>query len=150
MPGGDINSAKHANYFGYLLRRGLSASHQSKDSIRMTVAYFCVSGLDLLGLLTDELKQAVIEWVYGLQKTPLDEGDCGGFRSSSFEITHFDGSSTGCRSQALCNYDNGHMAMTYTALCLLLICGDDLSRVHREGVLRLVKRLQQPDGRSRK
>jgi geranylgeranyl transferase type-1 subunit beta len=37
--------------------------------------------------------------------------------------------------------------MTYTALCTLTILGDDLSRVHRDGILRALKSLQKEDGR---
>ncbi len=36
--------------------------------------------------------------------------------------------------------------MTYTALASLLVLGDDLSRVNREGVLAGVRHLQQKDG----
>ncbi len=43
-------------------------------------------------------------------------------------------------------YDTSHIAMTYTALGSLLILGDDLSRVNREGVLAGVKHLQQANG----
>lgn len=37
--------------------------------------------------------------------------------------------------------------MTYVALLLLLILGDDLSRVNKRGIIESMKRLQQPDGR---
>jgi len=37
--------------------------------------------------------------------------------------------------------------MTYVALLLLLILGDDLSRVNKRGIIEGMKRLQQPDGR---
>ena len=36
--------------------------------------------------------------------------------------------------------------MSYTALCCLLILGDDLSRVHRPAILSGVRRLQLPNG----
>ncbi|MEQ2182716.1 hypothetical protein GOODEAATRI_025155, partial [Goodea atripinnis] len=45
-------------------------------------------------------------------------------------------------------YDCGHVAMTYTGLCSLLILGDDLSRVNKEAVLAGLKVLQLEDGRS--
>lgn len=44
-------------------------------------------------------------------------------------------------------YDSGHVAMTYTGLCSLLILGDDLSRVNKEAVLAGLKVLQLEDGR---
>lgn len=39
--------------------------------------------------------------------------------------------------------------MTYVALMLLLILGDDLGRVNKKGIIESMKRLQQPDGRYR-
>jgi len=43
-------------------------------------------------------------------------------------------------------YDTANMAMTYTALCCLLILGDDLSRVEKKSIISSFKYLQQPDG----
>jgi len=42
--------------------------------------------------------------------------------------------------------DDGHLAMTYSALCVLVILGDDLSRVNRKAVVRALKKLQTSDG----
>ncbi len=36
--------------------------------------------------------------------------------------------------------------MTYTAICILLMCGDDLSRVNRSAITKALRKLQQPDG----
>lgn len=44
-------------------------------------------------------------------------------------------------------YDSGHIAMTYTALCSLLILGDDLSLVNKEACLAGLRALQLQDGR---
>lgn len=43
-------------------------------------------------------------------------------------------------------YDSGHVAMTYTALCVLLILGDDLSRVDRQAIAYGLKNLQAANG----
>lgn len=43
-------------------------------------------------------------------------------------------------------YDTSHIAMTYTALCCLLILGDRLARVNREAVIAGIKKLQLPNG----
>lgn len=43
-------------------------------------------------------------------------------------------------------YDSGHVAMTYTALCSLLILGDDLSRVDKQAISYGLKNLQLDDG----
>lgn len=42
--------------------------------------------------------------------------------------------------------DDGHLAMTYSALCLLTILGDDLSRVNRKAITSALRRLQLSDG----
>lgn len=36
--------------------------------------------------------------------------------------------------------------MTYTAICTLLSLGDDLKRLHRDGIIRSLKNFQQPNG----
>ena len=45
-------------------------------------------------------------------------------------------------------YDSGHVAMTYTGLCSLLILGDDLGRVNKQACLAGLRALQLEDGRS--
>lgn len=45
-------------------------------------------------------------------------------------------------------YDSGHVAMTYTGLCSLLILGDNLSRVNKRACLAGLRALQLEDGRS--
>ena len=44
-------------------------------------------------------------------------------------------------------YEDGHIAMTYTALCCLLILGDDLSRVNREAIIAGLRSVQLNNGR---
>jgi geranylgeranyl transferase type-1 subunit beta len=44
-------------------------------------------------------------------------------------------------------HDQAHVAMTYTALCILLILGDDLSRVNKQAITAGLRALQMPDGR---
>lgn len=44
-------------------------------------------------------------------------------------------------------YEDGHIAMTYTALCCLLILGDDLSRVNKKAVIDGLKSVQLKNGR---
>ncbi len=43
-------------------------------------------------------------------------------------------------------YDQGHIAMTYTALCTLLALGDNLDHINKGGIIKSLKTLQQPDG----
>jgi len=47
-------------------------------------------------------------------------------------------------------YDYGHIAMTYVALALLRILGDDYSRVNRKAITSALRHLQQKDGRYRR
>ena len=44
-------------------------------------------------------------------------------------------------------YAEGHIAMTYSALLVLKMTGDDWSRVDRAGILHSVAGLQLEDGR---
>lgn len=42
--------------------------------------------------------------------------------------------------------DDGHLAMTYSALCLLIILGDDLSRLNKKAIIAALKQLQIENG----
>lgn len=128
----------------------LPSSCESLDTNRMTILFFAVSGLDLLGALdsiSQEEKRAIVDWIYSQQVLP--DKDCpgsafdlGGFRGASFLGIPFDPS----KRRAGVNNDCSHVAMTYTALATLLILGDDLSRVNREAVLQGIRKLQLEDG----
>ena len=56
----------------------------------MTLVFFALSGLDLLGVLdrivADEEKEEIINWIYSQQVLPGEDGnmDSCGFRGSSF------------------------------------------------------------------
>jgi len=117
------------------------------DPNRLTLAYFCTAGLELLGVLTPEEKARCVEWVYGLQLPASESGETrpGGFRGGPFFGGPFDSESVPVPDGPH-QHDLGHIAMTYTALALLDMCGDDLRRLHRKPILALVKALQQPDG----
>lgn len=64
-----------------------------------------------------------------------------GFRGSTWTGASFTQPQKDC-----IYYDHGHVAMTYTALCSLLILGDDLSRVDRQALAYGLTSLQLPDG----
>ena len=57
---------KHIRYFRAMLAT-LPAPYASLDTNRITVAYFCVSGLDILGAIDQVDREQVIKWVYALQ-----------------------------------------------------------------------------------
>ena len=52
----------------------------------------------------------------------------------------------GCISNSH-QFEGGHIAMTYTALCCLLILGDDLSKVNKKAVINGLRSLHLDDGR---
>lgn len=133
---------KNVRYFLALLKQ-LPEPYVSLDTSRMTVAYFCLSGLDILGALEMVDSASIIDWVYAQQLRGDGEHRCtGGFRGGGFLGSPF--STSG--SVAMSAYDSAHIAMTYTALSILTILGDDLSRVDRDATLRHVRELQEPDG----
>ncbi|PWN46541.1 terpenoid cyclases/Protein prenyltransferase [Violaceomyces palustris] len=107
----------------------------------MTLAFFCLAGLDLLGLveqrLTPDERSEFSDWIYD-QQIPSSQG--GGFRGSPA------GGDLPSASKEPAAFDTANLAMTYTALLNLAILRDDFSRLDRQGVLAHVKSLQQPDG----
>lgn len=110
----------HAKYLRRILKM-LSCDSSMMDSIRLTIAYFAISGLDILDSLNEfsvNEKNAAIDWIYKLQIT--NAGRKSGFlASTTLPIIESN------------DYIIGHLAMTYTGLASLLILGDDLSRIDR-------------------
>ena len=82
------------------------------ETSRMTVLFFALSGLDVLGCLqnslSDQRRQEIIEWVYSVQRQD-------GFLGSTFLKTN--------RSTYDDLNNSVHIAMTYTALAILVILG---------------------------
>lgn len=132
---------RHVAYLRACLCRHLPSSMAGLDSNRLTLAYFCCSGLDLLGELTEEEKLRTLTWV---KKLEIVGRTTGGFRGSPFFI---------CSGGECCNgvqesqdlgmtWDKSHIAMTYTALGLCLICQGNLDGINKAGVSALVRDLQ--------
>ena len=127
----------------------LPSSLSSFDTQRVTVAYFAISGLDLLDSLdmVENEKAGMVAWLYKcLISPPISQDDvdqvvltkCGFRGSPALKL-----SSDSLPSHP---YDHGHIAMTYTALASLLVLGDDLSKLNRKAVTAGVRALQLPDG----
>ncbi|KAH9574881.1 hypothetical protein CY35_01G082600 [Sphagnum magellanicum] len=138
----------HVEYFKTMLQE-LPSPYEAQDTNRLVLAYLAVSALDLLNALHQVVAKDIIDWVYGLQVLPLN-GDGNstfedealyGFRGSTSIGLHF----SSCGAPPLL-YDGGHMAVTYSALAILRILGDDFSSVARKSVLKSVRALQQIDG----
>lgn len=68
----EFERKKHIQFFLYHLR-SLPGPYGSLDTSRMTILYFAVSGLDVLGaidMLPAEKKAAIVNWIYSLQILP--------------------------------------------------------------------------------
>lgn len=142
---------RHAKFLQRTLHV-LPSSLSSFDTQRITISFFAISGLDVLGRLDilDGQKNDIIEWLYLSlisPKTPALENDnlspdilrlCGFRGSPALKISS--------SSLSTHPHDHGHIAMTYTALASLVIMGDDLSRIDRSALLTGVRALQLPDG----
>jgi geranylgeranyl transferase type-1 subunit beta len=78
-----MNHRIHAKYFSRFLNL-LPPKLGNHDSTRATIAFFAVSGIDVLdcqSVLSEEAKQHIIEWILSLQVIPKEGGpDCGGFQ----------------------------------------------------------------------
>jgi len=131
---GDVsfNPQLHQRYFKRLLQ-GAPGSLQGLDSNRCTIAYFCVSGLDLLHALTDEDKEQARAWMKSLL---INDGP-GGFRGAPF----FKADSDACKL-----WDLGHLAMSYTALATLVICDCNIQTLDHRGIHQMIRRCQADDG----
>ncbi|KAL8610793.1 hypothetical protein ACOMHN_016776 [Nucella lapillus] len=142
-----LQREKHVKYFQRILRV-IPGHYASLDTHRMTIAFFALSGLDLLGALheVEKDKSAFIDWIYSLQVLPNSSGSnvsqCG-FRGSSTMGHSYYAKSSHDKSIP---YDSGHVTMTYTALASLLILGDNLDQVDRKAVAEGLRSLQQADG----
>lgn len=123
---------------------------QAEENNRLTLVYFFVASLDLLDAVDQAIpdKKSLIDYIYSLQVLPdsedpgKNEGFCG-FRGSPFLGVSFNPT---CAPHTSCIYDFGHIAMTYVALALLRILGDDYSRVNRKAITKGLRHLQQPNG----
>ncbi|KAI5244573.1 terpenoid cyclases/Protein prenyltransferase [Aureobasidium subglaciale] len=133
-----LDVPKHTKYFLRTLKTFLPTAYQSNDSNRMSLAFFTLSGLDLLGTLeqntTEEQRTDYIDWIYSNQHPN------GGFRA--FPGAHFGHA----RTEENEHWDPANLPATFFALCSLLILNDDLSRVKRKESLQWLTSLQRPDG----
>ncbi|KAM6186810.1 LOW QUALITY PROTEIN: geranylgeranyl transferase type-1 subunit beta [Sarcoramphus papa] len=141
----DFLRERHVRFFQRCLQI-LPERYSSLETSRLTIAFFALSGLDMLDSLDVVNKDDIIEWIYSLQVLPTEDRSnlnrCG-FRGSSYLGMPFNPSKGPGISHP---YDSGHIAMTYTGLSCLVILGDDLSRVNKDAVLAGLRALQLEDG----
>ena len=133
----------------------------SAFAIRLSISFFAISGLDVLGRLDllDKFRSEYIDWIYNFQIIPMLNDDdylerCG-FRGS-LAATMALGSQLKDQQNSTINQngsasshplDTSHITMTYAAINSLLILGDNLERVNKKAVLAGVKALQLENGR---
>ncbi|XP_076623066.1 geranylgeranyl transferase type-1 subunit beta [Colletes latitarsis] len=124
----------HANYLIKLLQT-LPSDLSDYDSSRLTIAFFAISGLDLLNCLdylSEQTQFEAVEWIYRLQVTGA--GPRSGFQPS-----------TAIPKDAP-EFQCGHLTMTYVALATLLTLKDNLVRVDKRSIIEGVKACQNLDG----
>ncbi|GMY08578.1 geranylgeranyl transferase type-1 subunit beta isoform X1 [Fagus crenata] len=149
-PPSDSNSQTHVfdkdRHVTYLemMYQLLPWPYQNQEINRLTLAYFVISGLDLLSALDCVDKEAVASWVLSLQAHPkdnaeLNDGQFYGFQGS--RTSQFPPESSGDLS-----HNSSHLASTYSALSILKIVGYNFSNIDSEMILTSMRNLQQPDG----
>ncbi|CCJ28302.1 unnamed protein product [Pneumocystis jirovecii] len=121
----DKHTKYHLRHLNFLPHHYLFA-----DTSRMSIVFFCVSSLDLLGSLetstTSAQRKEWIEWVYSFQ---VSNGFCD------------------CTPDFPSLYHNlAHITSTYFAICILLILKDNMERLNKENIIKYVSRLQNTDG----
>lgn len=135
----------HVNYFLMALN-SLPSHYVGLDSSKMSAIYFISTALDLLHVLEDPVRQRLIDSIYFYQLHPsgdrpeeeIDQGVFGFLSGPTLKNDHYPALTHGDNRR----YSQGHIAMIYTALASLLICGDDLKRVNRSAISQGLQLLQ--------
>ncbi|GAM17726.1 hypothetical protein SAMD00019534_009010, partial [Acytostelium subglobosum LB1] len=140
---------KHVKHFKMCLN-ALPSPYSRGMVNHMSLVYFVVSGLDLLGRLDTVSipKQDIINWIYTHQVQPNVNAPDEMYINCGFRGANFLGQPFNCSD---CNFtplacDFSSLANTYTSLALLRILGDDMSRVNRDAITRSIAAQQLPDG----
>ncbi|KAI8325539.1 terpenoid cyclases/Protein prenyltransferase [Martensiomyces pterosporus] len=134
----------HARYFRRCLDM-LPSPMTPMEASRMTLIQLCLVGLAALGqleaLIPEKERQEMIEWIYE-QQIPRNESKSNtaycGFRGGTLFGPH-----------SVSEYvpaNSANLAATYSALCSLLLLGDDLSRVDKRAIVEAMPHLQQESG----
>ncbi|CAB4069075.1 PGTB1 [Lepeophtheirus salmonis] len=97
--------SRHVKFLRRILETPNPSSSSSMDSSRMTIVFFCVAGLDLLG---EKKLDEMNEWIWSCLSSKGFNGNPG-------------------RTQG-----PGHIAMTYSALNILLILQDSLKQLDKK------------------
>uniref|UniRef100_A0A7S4Q3J6 Prenyltransferase alpha-alpha toroid domain-containing protein n=1 Tax=Alexandrium monilatum TaxID=311494 RepID=A0A7S4Q3J6_9DINO len=135
MSADDFALERHGDYFKMHMRV-LHWHYKTMDTNRLTLLYFCVSGLDLLGMLDGVDRAEVVDFIYSLQSPHPDLGGFYGYpRVCGFASEEQDRRN-----------NQPHVANTYVALVMLVILGDNLGGVRRDAIRHSLRKWQLPDG----
>lgn len=131
-----FNKQKHIKYFLRCLKTYLPQAYTSTDSQRVTLAFFILSALDLLGALythtTPTERDEYASWILRCQHPG------GGFRG-------FTGTMTG-KQDGSHEWDVANLAATYFALAAFAVLGQGMGKVRRRACLEWVRSLQRSNG----
>ncbi|PLB46963.1 putative geranylgeranyl transferase beta subunit [Aspergillus steynii IBT 23096] len=134
-----FNRERHLKYFLRCLKTFLPSLYTSNDSNRILLAFFTIAGLDILGELqnktTPEERKGYIQWIYHCQ---VPSGGFRGFTGTDFGLER--------RNPANESWDPANVPSTFFALLILVILGDDLSRVKRTECLQWLPKMQRENG----
>ncbi|XP_031486458.1 geranylgeranyl transferase type-1 subunit beta isoform X1 [Nymphaea colorata] len=130
--------------FLQMMMESLPLEYELQDINRLTLAYFVISGLDILGALGSVERDRVVDWVLSLQALSattedLKEGQFYGFLGCSNSKFPTASPDVSCISTS-------NLASTYCALCILKTVGYDLKNVNCTAISISMQCLQQPDG----
>lgn len=133
----------HATFLE-LMYHLLPSPYESQEINHLTLAYFVISGLDILNSLNLVAKDAVVSWVLSFQAHPgakadLNDGQFYGFHGS--KTSQFPPDENG-----VLIHNNSHLASTYCAIAILKIVGYELSNLDSESIVTSMRNLQQADG----
>eukprot|EP01105_Mastigella_eilhardi_P020118 TRINITY_DN4774_c0_g1_i1.p1 TRINITY_DN4774_c0_g1~~TRINITY_DN4774_c0_g1_i1.p1 ORF type:complete len:354 (-),score=72.53 TRINITY_DN4774_c0_g1_i1:70-1131(-) len=153
--GEDLEREKHVRFLRRCVNL-LPSEYTQQDNNHLTLLYFVVGALDLLGELDcvtrpagtadtpehrEKMRETIVDYVYRLQILPTVDGNtqnCGFVGSPAQYEIH--------PQFHQCKYVISNVAMTYVALCLLVLLRDDFSRINVPAILKGLRALQQPDG----
>jgi hypothetical protein len=130
----DLAQAATLKLLRSLLKIGIK---DAADSQLATACQFVIGSLAAARSLTSNDKSRVCQWVKNVLYVRLE--DEAGFVCSATSITR-------SGSNALLPGQMMNVAMTYSALSLLITCGDDLAEIDAAGVARFISRAQTESG----
>ncbi|KAJ7765381.1 terpenoid cyclases/protein prenyltransferase alpha-alpha toroid [Mycena maculata] len=130
----------HAGHVNRCLS-GLPASQVELDPLRVTIGFYCIGALDLLGVLQTKTSEtdrsSWREWIWE-QQTGGSDGT--GFRPGPFATPDSP------VPEPYTEHDGPHLVMTYTALLTLAILRDDFSKLDRPGLVKFIRACQRENG----